>query len=86
MTTLVPRPPYSPDELDRLYPKKLNLQLVQIVSPTLLLGSAVQVPYRKWIAVIRMVRLTSFVIQSSSDMVIAFSSSISIPERSKEKN
>ena len=33
MTTLVPRPPYTRDELDRLYPKKLNLQLVQIVSP-----------------------------------------------------
>ena len=86
MTTLVPRPPYSSDEIDRLYPKRLNLQLVQIVSPTLLLGSAVQVPYRKWIAVVRMVRLTSSVIQSSFDMVIAFSSSISIPERSKEKN
>ena len=33
MTTLVPRPPYTQDELDRLYPKKLTLQLVQIVSP-----------------------------------------------------
>lgn len=31
MTTFVPRPPYSREELDRLYPKNLNLQLVQIV-------------------------------------------------------
>ena len=33
MTTLVPRPPYTSDELDRLYPKALKLQLVQIVYP-----------------------------------------------------
>ena len=33
MTTLVPRPSYTQDELDRLYPKKLKLQLVQIVCP-----------------------------------------------------
>lgn len=32
MTTLVPRPPYSQEELDKLYPKGLNLELVQIVS------------------------------------------------------
>lgn len=32
MTTLVPRGPYSQEELDRLYPKELKLQLVQIVS------------------------------------------------------
>ena len=31
MTTLVPSPAYSKEELDRLYPKKLKLQLVQIV-------------------------------------------------------
>ena len=31
MTTLVPRPPYTQEELDRLYPKKLKLQMVQIV-------------------------------------------------------
>ncbi|MDI1487705.1 MAG: hypothetical protein OHK93_006976 [Ramalina farinacea] len=31
MTTLVPRGPYSQEELDRLYPKELKLQLVQIV-------------------------------------------------------
>ncbi|KAK4693947.1 hypothetical protein P7C71_g3547, partial [Lecanoromycetidae sp. Uapishka_2] len=30
MTTLDPRPPYSQDELDHLYPKTLKLQLVQI--------------------------------------------------------
>ena len=34
MTTLVPREPYSQDELDRLYPKQLKLQLVQVVSTT----------------------------------------------------
>jgi hypothetical protein len=31
MTSLVPRPPYSPEELERLYPKDLELQLVQIL-------------------------------------------------------
>ncbi|KAJ5712042.1 hypothetical protein N7488_006198 [Penicillium malachiteum] len=30
MTTLVPREPYSPEELERLYPKGLKLQLVQV--------------------------------------------------------
>lgn len=34
MTTLVPRQPYSQQELDKLYPKELELQLVQIVSLT----------------------------------------------------
>ena len=33
MTTLVPRPPYTQDELESLYPKTLKLQLVQIVRP-----------------------------------------------------
>jgi len=32
MTTLVPREPYSREELGSLYPKGLQLQLVQIVS------------------------------------------------------
>ena len=32
MTTFVPRPPYSKEELELLYPKDLQLQLVQIVS------------------------------------------------------
>lgn len=32
MTTLVPREPYSQEELDKLYPKGLELQLVQIAS------------------------------------------------------
>lgn len=32
MTTLIPREPYSREELDGLYPKILQLQLVQIVS------------------------------------------------------
>lgn len=32
MTTLVPREPYSQEELDRLYPRDLKLQLVQVVS------------------------------------------------------
>lgn len=32
MTTLIPRQPYSQDELEKLYPKELELQLVQIVS------------------------------------------------------
>ena len=36
MTTLVPRPPYTKDELDRLYPKQLKLHLVQIVCLDLL--------------------------------------------------
>ena len=31
MTTLVPRRPYSDEELERLYPRELNLQLVQVV-------------------------------------------------------
>ncbi|KAJ5819093.1 hypothetical protein N7474_004684 [Penicillium riverlandense] len=30
MTTLIPREPYSREELDRLYPKDLKLQLVQV--------------------------------------------------------
>lgn len=33
MTTLVPRGPYSKEELEKLYPKGLRLQLVQIVRP-----------------------------------------------------
>lgn len=33
MTTLTPREPYSPEELEQLYPKGLKLQLVQVVSP-----------------------------------------------------
>lgn len=32
MTTLTPREPYTPEELERLYPKGLKLQLVQVVS------------------------------------------------------
>lgn len=32
MTSLQPRAPYTPEELERLYPKGLQLQLVQIVS------------------------------------------------------
>ena len=31
MTTLVPPPPYSPEELTRLYPADLDLQLVQVL-------------------------------------------------------
>lgn len=31
MTTLIPREPYSKEELDRLYPKELKLELVQVV-------------------------------------------------------
>lgn len=31
MTTLVPRGPYSQEELDGLYPKNLELQLVQVI-------------------------------------------------------
>lgn len=31
MTTLEPRPPYSQEELDKLYPKNLELQLVQVI-------------------------------------------------------
>ena len=31
MTTLVPRAPYSDEELQKLYPKHVELQLVQIV-------------------------------------------------------
>lgn len=36
MTTLVPPPPYTQDELDRLYPNNLKLQLVQIVRDPLI--------------------------------------------------
>jgi acid phosphatase len=32
MTTLIPRQFYSQEELDKLYPQELELQLVQIVS------------------------------------------------------
>jgi hypothetical protein len=38
MTTLIPRDPYTQDELARLYPAALKLELVQVVSglvPTL---------------------------------------------------
>lgn len=31
MTTLVPRGPYSKEELEKFYPKGLELQLVQVV-------------------------------------------------------
>ena len=31
MTTLIPREPYTKDELARLYPQELKLQLVQVV-------------------------------------------------------
>lgn len=31
MTTLIPRPAYTQEEIDRLYPSGLKLQLVQIV-------------------------------------------------------
>jgi acid phosphatase len=31
MTTLIPREPYTQDELARLYPENLKLQLVQVV-------------------------------------------------------
>ena len=33
MSSFVPRGPYSEAELERLYPKSLHLQLVQIVRP-----------------------------------------------------
>lgn len=32
MTTLIPRQFYSQEEIDILYPKELELQLVQVVS------------------------------------------------------
>ena len=32
MTTLIPRPSYTREELDRLYPQSVQLQLVQVVS------------------------------------------------------
>lgn len=60
MTTLVPREPYTADELHRLYPKELALQQVQVVS-----RSRAQLP-------IRFVILTS---HSSSDMVRLLSQS-----------
>lgn len=31
MTSLLPREPYSKEELEKLYPKDLKLQLVQVV-------------------------------------------------------
>ena len=37
MTTLVPRDPYTPEELRELYPEGLKLQLVQVVSVMLVL-------------------------------------------------
>lgn len=32
MTTFVPRPPYTREELEQLYPRSVQLQLVQVVS------------------------------------------------------
>lgn len=32
MSTFVPRAPYTDEEIHRLYPKNLKLQLVQVVS------------------------------------------------------
>lgn len=43
MTTLVPRGPYTQEELDKLYPKGLELRLVQIVSSLASLRSLVKV-------------------------------------------
>lgn len=37
MTTIIPRAPYSKDELKALYPDNLQLQLVQIVGLKLFL-------------------------------------------------
>jgi hypothetical protein len=37
MASLRPRPPYSEEELEKLYPKNLELQLVQVVCSSLLL-------------------------------------------------
>jgi hypothetical protein len=34
MTTLIPRQPYSQEEINKLYPRELKLQLVQVVSST----------------------------------------------------
>lgn len=31
MTTFIPRQSYSQEEIDKLYPKELELQLVQVV-------------------------------------------------------
>lgn len=31
MTSLVPREAYTPEEIEKLYPKDLKLQLVQVV-------------------------------------------------------
>ena len=31
MTTLVPRPAYSQEEIDKLYPRDLELRLVQVL-------------------------------------------------------
>ena len=45
MTTHQPRKPYSPEELVQLYPKELELQLVQIVShPLLLIKDSTKLP------------------------------------------
>lgn len=33
MTTLNPRPPYTPEEIQRLYPPGLRLKTVMVVSP-----------------------------------------------------
>jgi hypothetical protein len=37
MTTFIPRQSYSQDEIDKLYPKELELQLVQIVCTSALI-------------------------------------------------
>jgi hypothetical protein len=38
MTTLTPREPYSQEEINKLYPKELKLQLVQVVRADLSLS------------------------------------------------
>jgi acid phosphatase len=49
MTTLVPREPYSKEELEKLYPKELQLQLVQVFLRHGTIFPAVELSPSKWI-------------------------------------
>ena len=60
MTTLVPRPPYTQDELARLYPKTLKLQLVQVVCEVfpsqplpIRVGTCLDHPENLWLLTLR---------------------------------
>lgn len=52
MTTLIPREPYSQEELAKLYPKSLKLELVQVVSLVAVL-KPIKADFRSSFAMVR---------------------------------